>query len=427
MEEIWKSHPDFENYEFSNFGNFKNTKTGQLLKNSISEQGYVVTFLFSKSKQKRVKVRLHRIVGELFIPKPQDPNKNTINHIDGVKTNNYYLNLEWVTNQENIKHSIDTNLRKRSWAQKLTEEQVKEIRELYNETNITISQIVKKYNVNEHSIRALLKYNTYPNVDPDKKYHYKINQTNNTQFLLDKKINAKIIPIELINSVLYDFVNLGLNTKELKTKYKISSDKILTIFKNPIPKPTLNNNETLLPLTNHISITNTGKVFVNNIHKKITTTTINGKLIKLKKLIAEKYIPNPNNFCCVNFKDNNKNNLAITNLEWFDPNQPNKYKQNIIDDYLNTKLNKSQLAEKYNTSKNTITRILKNYPHKKREKKEKIYTYIKKPKRQHLCKTCGENNPEKFYKKSKGSCKSCENKKCTTRKFLTKNFPKKIF
>jgi hypothetical protein len=46
MEEIWKPHPDFRDYEFSNFGNFRKITTGKLMKNSLSG-GYVITFLHS--------------------------------------------------------------------------------------------------------------------------------------------------------------------------------------------------------------------------------------------------------------------------------------------------------------------------------------------------------------------------------------------
>jgi len=187
--EIWKQHPDFRDYEFSNCGNFRRLKTGKILKQTLNEDGYCISFLFSYSKQKRIRVRIHRAVAEIFIPKPEDPLKNHINHRDGIKTNNHYTNLEWITNQENIQHSIETGLRKRSPFQKLTEDDVRIIRNEYNETDISTVELAKRYDVSIIAIKSLLNYKTYPNVDPEKKYHYKINQTNNKDFIKSKYVS----------------------------------------------------------------------------------------------------------------------------------------------------------------------------------------------------------------------------------------------
>lgn len=56
---------------------------------------------------------IHRLVAETYIENFN--NKSQVNHIDGNKYNNYYLNLEWVTPTENLKHSYQTLKRKAPW------------------------------------------------------------------------------------------------------------------------------------------------------------------------------------------------------------------------------------------------------------------------------------------------------------------------
>jgi hypothetical protein len=55
---------------------------------------------------------IHRLVAIAFLPNPL--NKETVNHIDGNKSNNCLSNLEWATYAENNKHAVDTGLKTRT-------------------------------------------------------------------------------------------------------------------------------------------------------------------------------------------------------------------------------------------------------------------------------------------------------------------------
>lgn len=49
------------------------------------------------------------------------------------------------------------------------------------------------------------------------------------------------------------------------------------------------------------------------------------KIFKIHRLVAEAFIPNPNNFRCINHKDENKANNHAENLEWCNHSYNNNY------------------------------------------------------------------------------------------------------
>lgn len=114
MQEIWKDIEGYEGlYQVSNLGNvkslnYRNMKKPHLLKPKVTHDGY---YRLNLCKDGILKSRtIHILVARAFIPNPD--NKPQVNHIDGNKQNNCVSNLEWVTGKENIRHAIDTGLRK---------------------------------------------------------------------------------------------------------------------------------------------------------------------------------------------------------------------------------------------------------------------------------------------------------------------------
>lgn len=73
-------------------------ETGRELTPMNNGNGYLRIYIPVIGKR----VLLHRLIATAFIPNPL--NKPQVNHIDGNKHNNDVSNLEWCTNQENMKH-----------------------------------------------------------------------------------------------------------------------------------------------------------------------------------------------------------------------------------------------------------------------------------------------------------------------------------
>lgn len=100
---VVKEHPKFKGYFVTPNGivyyihGYKYKKTKKPLAVNINKDGY-----------KRVKVNniyrtVHLMVAETYLNKPDEDNIQ-VNHKDLDKMNNNYLNLEWITQKENLHH-----------------------------------------------------------------------------------------------------------------------------------------------------------------------------------------------------------------------------------------------------------------------------------------------------------------------------------
>ena len=104
--EQWKTILGYPEYEVSNMGRVRSfTKEGRkyLLKTSKNEYTrYTSVMLYHNGSKSNLSV--HRLVAHMFVD-GCTPTANTVNHIDGDKTNNRADNLEWVSQSDNNKHA----------------------------------------------------------------------------------------------------------------------------------------------------------------------------------------------------------------------------------------------------------------------------------------------------------------------------------
>lgn len=117
--EIWKDavgHEDF--YQISSLGRVKTKprtmqrKNGygirtvpEVIRSATSNKvGYMVIGLYHSKI-----VTLHRLIAMAFIPNPN--NLPTVNHKNGIKTDNRIENLEWCSYSDNNRHAYSTGLK----------------------------------------------------------------------------------------------------------------------------------------------------------------------------------------------------------------------------------------------------------------------------------------------------------------------------
>lgn len=170
--ELWKDIVGYEGlYQVSSFGRVKSIERHfidtigrnqvvkeKIKKHQVSNCGYLRIELFDKS-HKAKKYGVHVLVAKAFIPNPE--NKPEVNHKDGIKSNCYDWNLEWVTPSENQIHAFNTGLQKRikgedNYNAKLTKVDVASIKNEYKGGKISQAALGCKYFVSQAHINRIV-------------------------------------------------------------------------------------------------------------------------------------------------------------------------------------------------------------------------------------------------------------------------------
>jgi hypothetical protein len=107
MEEQWLPINNFELYLISNTGQVYSHYKQGILKTRLDKDGYEVVNLYNDKRMFTFKV--HRLVLEAFSPE-KESGQCSVNHIDGNKTNNNLVNLEWCSSLENSLHAVEIGL-----------------------------------------------------------------------------------------------------------------------------------------------------------------------------------------------------------------------------------------------------------------------------------------------------------------------------
>lgn len=171
MLEKWSDVEGYEGvYQVSNLGRVKSLPrlnkrghkiSGCILKETVNSRGYsYVVFQDNRSKV------VHRLVAKAFVPNALE--KPYVNHINGMKTDNRFSNLEWVSHAENITHAWESGLAKAHSGEKhhnavLTNQEAEEIRILYKSKKHTHADLADLFGVSESTIQKVVSNKTYKN------------------------------------------------------------------------------------------------------------------------------------------------------------------------------------------------------------------------------------------------------------------------
>lgn len=175
-QEIWKEVPEYPMYEVSSLGRVRSwkkangkyrpyirAKTPKLRKLFVNPSGYCVVAL---CKEGIIKLfRVHTLVLFTFIG--ERPKGMEAAHLNGKKKDNRLDNLAWVTHKENSRHKKwhgTLLFGEKHNMVKLTEAEVRSIREEYIPGVFGMYRLGKKYAVSASLIRKIIKKELWTHV-----------------------------------------------------------------------------------------------------------------------------------------------------------------------------------------------------------------------------------------------------------------------
>lgn len=151
------------NYAVCPSGNIYNLH-GHRMIGAIGRDGYRHAIINKKNKD------IHSVIAEVFIP--EEPGKDQINHINGIKSDNSLDNLERCTRSENLHHAYSMGLEKPRCGEnhpkhKLTLDDVKYIRSHYKKRDKEFGAVAlsKQFNIDRTTVGDIVRGKIWRKID----------------------------------------------------------------------------------------------------------------------------------------------------------------------------------------------------------------------------------------------------------------------
>lgn len=318
--EIWKDISGYEGiYQVSSLGrirsldrtildknNVEYKAKGKIRKISCTGKGYQDIQLSKEGRSKMFFI--HRLVAETFLDNPES--LPIVNHIDGNKSNNHIGNLEWVSNSDNINHAISTGLRKTNDIETHIKKEgnsgvtvkekvedilsvfpnmkAKDIAELVGSKPSYVYKIKKRMSMSEEEIREL-----HRDKNKSRRKKNAQNRKKETTRVIDK--TGEVWKGVLGYEDSYEVSNYG-RVKSLSREIEVHRD---------------------------------GETHVRYFREKLMSLSTRARYLNVNlsrdgrpenflihRLVAQAFIPNPENKPYVNHIDGDTHNNHVSNLEW---------------------------------------------------------------------------------------------------------------
>ena len=141
----------------------KKYKGAKELKTRIRKDGYRDIRITYNSK--KYTLLLHVLVAQVFVKNDRPKKYSVVNHLDGDKDNNLYLNLEWTTHSENTLHALRNGLFNHAKGEQVgtsiySEDQIIEVCEMIMQ-NISIKDISNHTGIHIIALSKMFYINVY--------------------------------------------------------------------------------------------------------------------------------------------------------------------------------------------------------------------------------------------------------------------------